>query len=302
MSRKKLLPALVLAGLLVFAPVMADDASDAESKVEAFISSIHPITGKVDVAQAGATLDIAPGYSYLQAKDAQRVLEQLWGNPPDSDVLGMIIPSTDPHALISDKNWAVVVTFVDDGYVSDADATKIDYSSMLKDMQEDAEDSNEERVKQGFDEVHIMGWAEQPSYDASSHKLYWARDLQFKSPDGKGDSRTLNYGIRVLGRKGYLSLNAIAPIDQLGQVKADMPAVLDMADFNEGQRYADYNAATDKAAEYGIAALVAGGIAAKAGLFTKIGALLLAFKKVILVGLAAVGGAIGKFFKGKKAQ
>jgi uncharacterized membrane-anchored protein len=50
-------------------------------------------------------------------------------------------------------------------------------------------------------------------------------------------------------------------------------------------------------AEYGIAALVAGGVAAKLGLFGKLVALLLAFKKLIIVGVAAVGSAIWKLFK-----
>ena len=40
-----------------------------------------------------------------------------------------------------------------------------------------------------------------------------------------------------------------------------------MVDFQEGHRYADFTESTDKVATYGIAALVAGGIAAKVGLF-----------------------------------
>jgi len=77
--------------------------------------------------------------------------------------------------------------------------------------------------------------------------------------------------------------------------------VVAMAEFDQGERYADYNAGTDKAAAYGIAALVAGGIAAKAGLFAKLGILLLAFKKFIVIGIAAVGGFFAKLFKRKKA-
>ena len=47
-----------------------------------------------------------------------------------------------------------------------------------------------------------------------------------------------------------------------------MQEVITFAEFSPGSRYEDYNAATDKLAEYGVAGLVAGGaVAAKAGFF-----------------------------------
>ncbi|WP_201314275.1 DUF2167 domain-containing protein [Dyella sp. EPa41] len=299
MFRKSLMPALLLAALVCASPAWGEESG--QMTAEQFVATLHPLTGKVSLPAAQATLDIADGYSFLPAADAQRVLSELWNNPPDSDVLGMILPGTDAHAVLEDKNWAVVVTFVDEGYVTDADAAKIDYNDMLKDMQAATKDENADRIKEGYPAIELMGWAEPPHYDMVNHKLYWAQDLQFKRANGSGEARTLNYAIRVLGRKGYLSLNAVAPIEQLAQVRADMPQVVEMAEFDAGQRYTDYNASTDKAAAYGIAALVAGGIAAKAGLFAKLGVLLLAFKKFIVLGIAALGGVFAKLFKRKQA-
>jgi uncharacterized membrane-anchored protein len=299
MLRKTLLPAMLLAAFACSTPALAEESGHMTD--EQFIATLHPVTGKVALPGAQATLDLADGYSFLPAADAQRVLTQLWDNPPDSDVLGMILPSTDAHSVLQGKNWAVVVTYVDEGYVSDEDAAKLDYADMLKDMQKSTRDDNPDRLKEGYPAIELVGWAEPPRYDASAHKLYWARDLRFSRADGTSEGHTLNYAIRVLGRKGYLSLNAVAPIEELAQVRADMPQVVEMADFDAGQRYTDYNASTDKAAAYGIAALVAGGIAAKAGLFAKLGVLLLAFKKFIVLGVAAVGGAIAKLFKRKPA-
>jgi uncharacterized membrane-anchored protein len=83
---------------------------------------------------------------------------------------------------------------------------------------------------------------------------------------------------------------------QLAMVKERMPQVLDLAEFDAGQRYSDFNASTDKIAAYGIGALVAGAIAAKAGLFAKLLVLLLAFKKAAIVGFLAVAAAVRKFF------
>jgi uncharacterized membrane-anchored protein len=78
-------------------------------------------------------------------------------------------------------------------------------------------------------------------------------------------------------------------------VKASMPRVLGMAEYDAGQRYTDFNASTDKIAAYGIGALVAGAIAAKAGLFAKLLVLLLAAKKFIIVGFLAVAAGVRKF-------
>jgi uncharacterized membrane-anchored protein len=163
---------------------------------------------------------------------------------------------------------------------------------MLKQMQDEARASNPQREKAGYPAIEIVGWAAPPHYDQGTNKLYWAKELNFA---GAGE-HTLNYDIRVLGRGGYLSFNAVAGMHQLGMVKASMPRVLDMAEFDAGQRYSDFDAKTDKIAAYGIGALVAGAIAAKAGLFAKLLALLIAFKKAIIVGVLAVAAGVRRFF------
>jgi uncharacterized membrane-anchored protein len=109
----------------------------------------------------------------------------------------------------------------------------------------------------------------------------------------------LNYDIRVLGRQGYLSLEAIAGMSDLKRVNDGMKEILPMAQFDTGNTYADYDSKTDKTAAYGVAALVAGGIAAKTGLLAKLGAILLAGKKLILLLFVGIAGFFKKLF-GKK--
>jgi len=80
-----------------------------------------------------------------------------------------------------------------------------------------------------------------------------------------------------------------------------MQKVLALTEFDPGQRYSDFNASTDKVAAYGIAALVAGAIAAKAGLFAKLFVLLLAFKKFAIVGFIALAALVRKLFARAKS-
>ena len=263
------------------------------AKAQQLVASLQFQTGDVAIPEAKAHLQLGEGFRYLPKADARKVLEQLWGNPPDNDIIGMIVPTDTP--LLSDSSWATVVTYVDDGHVSDADAAKIDYAKMLSDMKEQTQSQNEARKKGGYDAIELIGWAAPPRYDAQGKKLYWARELSI----GNNSGHTLNYDIRVLGRTGYLSLNAIARMSDLSAVQSGMQRLLPMAAFDSGQRYADFNPSTDKLAAYGLAALVAGGIAAKAGLFAKLGIILLAAKKFVVLAVVAIGAAIKKLFGGK---
>ncbi|HEU0306084.1 MAG TPA: DUF2167 domain-containing protein, partial [Lysobacter sp.] len=164
-----------------------------------------------------------------------------------------------------------------------------DYAELLQELKEADKEDNEARKAAGYGTIDLIGWAEPPHYDAASKKLYWAKELK-----GEGSEyNTVNYDIRVLGRRGYLSLNAVARMQELPEVKVGMQQLLPMVEFDPGARYADYDKSTDKVAAYGLAALIGGGIAAKAGLFAKIGALLLGLKK-FLIPLVLLLGALVK--------
>jgi uncharacterized membrane-anchored protein len=172
---------------------------------------------------------------------------------------------------------------------------------MLKEMKEADKEHNAARKEAGYGAIELVGWAEPPHYDAASKKLYWAKELQSEG----SQHRTVNYDIRVLGRRGYLSLNAVARMDELAEVKTGMQQLLPMVEFDAGSRYADYDKSTDKVAAYGIAALIGGGIAAKAGLFAKLGALLLGLKKLLIplvILVAAFAKKIFGFFTRKKGN
>jgi uncharacterized membrane-anchored protein len=243
-----------------------------------------------------ASLNLPESFVYLNPADAERVLAEAWGNPPSDLSLGMIFPAgINP---VDAAAWGVVITYDEDGHVNDEDANSINYDDLLKDNKEAMVEDNVERKKQGYDGLTLVGWAEKPSYDKTSHKLYWAKELAVENLT----EHTLNYNIRVLGRKGVLVLNAISGMNQIDTIKTEMQKVIAFTDFNPGNTYADFDSGTDKTAEYGIAALVAGGAAAKLGLFGKLFAVILAFKKALILGVIALWAGIKKFFGGKEAE
>jgi uncharacterized membrane-anchored protein len=195
----------------------------------------------------------------------------VWGNPDGSGQIGMLLPmETD---LFGDAGWAVVISYQEDGYVSDKDAGKINYDKLLKEMQASTLKANKKRAEMGFAPVTLVGRAASPHYDSRDKKLYRAKELQFD----QSEKHTLNYNIRILWCKGVLVMNAVSAIDQLPMVRERMESVIGFANFNEGYRYSDFDPGVDKLAAYGIAALIGGKVAAKVGLLAKPGGLLVAF-------------------------
>jgi uncharacterized membrane-anchored protein len=260
---------------------------------EEFDAKLGYQTGTVQLTGGMARITLPKTFRFIAEEGSRRVLTA-WGNPPESaeGVLGMLVPAD--ISPVADDGWGIVITYDEDGYVDDDDARTLDYGKMLSEMQEETAAFNDEREKEGFEPITLVGWAEPPHYDVATHKLYWAKELKF----GSSSTHTLNYAIRVLGRRGVLVLNAVSSMDQLETVKARTPDVLGAVDFNDGHRYADYLPGTDKAAAYGLGGLIVGATAAKAGFFKLIWVALLASKKLVLAGVVALGVALTKLLTG----
>jgi len=149
--------------------------------------------------------------------------------------------------------------------------------------------------------MEIIGWAEKPAYDATTHRLVWAMSSRDKgvNPAQATEEQGVNYNTYVLGREGYFMLNLVTGLKQLPEHKPAANTMLSALNFNDGQRYADYNSSTDRTAEYGLAALVVGVAAKKLGLLAAAGLFFAKFAKVILLSLAGVGALAAKVFKRK---
>ena len=262
---------------------------------EEFEASLNFQQGKITIKEGLATLNVPAGFRYLNPEQSESVLVHGWGNPPGNTTLGMLFPSA--ISPLSDEGWGVVISYQDDGYIKDDDAESIDYADLLKEMQDDIGEENQGRQQQGFEPLTLIGWAATPHYDRPSHKLYWAKELQF----GEGE-HTLNYNVRVLGRKGTLVLNAVASMSQLSAIESSMQEVMAFVDFNDGNRYADFTPGVDKIAAYGIGALIAGKVLVKVGFFKLLIGAILGAKKLAIPAFIALGALLRKLFKKKAPE
>lgn len=263
------------------------------TKIISADTSIKYKTGIIHV-NSEIKLNVPKGYKFMSQKDAEYVVFELWGNPRTEDLIGMIVK--EDYSTLNYDAWAFVVSYENSGYVKDEDANDIDYEELMTEIQSGEEESNKQRKEAGFPAMHIIGWASTPFYDKEHNILHWAKSITFD----ESEDTTLNYDVRILGRKGILSLNAVGVVSQLEDIKAHIPDIISIAEFKEGNKYQDFNPDYDKVAAYSIGGLIAGKLLAKAGII----ALLLKNIKLIVLGAIALFGSFGKkiigFFRRKK--
>lgn len=248
-------------------------------------------TGDISLQGGLATLHLGTDYRYLGPADARSVIEDAWHNPPGEQPLGMIVPADLSPA--HPRGWGVVLSYTEEGHVDDADAEGIDYDELLTSMKEATEEDNKSRKSMGFPAMHLVGWAEPPHYDKDRHSLYWAKELG----GDDGGENSLNYAVRVLGRKGVLELNAVSGMSQLPQIRPEMEKIYGRVEFEQGNRYSDFDPGIDTVAAYGIGGLIAGKLAMKAGLFV----LLAKGWKLVLLALLGVGAGIKSLLGRRKS-
>jgi uncharacterized membrane-anchored protein len=248
-------------------------------------------TGEVQLGNGLAKVKIPQGFKFLNKEQAIRVVYDVWGNMrgDEDKVHGLLVPSE--MGVTSPGSWAFVIEYDDMGFVKDDDADKINYDDLLKQMKEGEDEVNKERMKLGMESMSLVGWAQKPYYDKEKKVLHWAKEFKV----GNQEENTLNYNIRVLGRKGVLVLNAVGGMSNLEDVNKNITGVIGSVEFGEGNRYSDFNPSVDKVAGWTIGGLVAGKVLAKAGIL----AFLAKFAKVIFFGVVAAGGAVWQFIRGK---
>jgi uncharacterized membrane-anchored protein len=266
----------------------------------AFYEGLHRQTGAINVAGGKVQINVPATHYFVGAEEARHIIVDIWGNPPNSaeGVEGIIFRDGANPMLGA---WGALVQYSAEGHVPDDEARTINYDNLLRDMQSGTREENTWRTQHHYPTISVVGWAERPHYDQAAHKLYWAKDLLF----GGETNHSLNYDIRVLGREGYLVVSFVATMEELELIRAEAPAVMTMANFTPGNTYADYREGVDHRAAYGIGGLIAGGALAAVAQKTGLIALLLAVGKkfivLIMAGFAGIGGAIMRFFRGRRA-
>jgi uncharacterized membrane-anchored protein len=279
---KKQLTTLLIAGAIALMPTAAF-AEDAAPEV-------NPVDGPSKVTLDGGigTLDLAEGLMYLNKKDGN-ALNKYYLEPVNENSIGTVFPADE------NKDWSILLSYEETGYISDKDGAKLDADAILDDYKKGTKEQNKVYEKAGEAPITITGWETAPTYDSTKHTLTWAIKAE---SDGQG---LVNHETRILTRKGFIAATLISDPEHLVADKVEAAAVLEKLVVTGDQTYDKYDKSTDKAAAYGLAGLIAaGGVAALA----KTGFLVILKKFFIVIIVAVIGffGWLFRKFKSKKEQ
>jgi uncharacterized membrane-anchored protein len=245
---------------------------------------VHWIKGPrtVDLGRV-AQLDLPAGYIFLNAADT-RTLQDAMGNVPDGHEVGLVAPAA------RDENWFVIFDYDEVGHIKDDEKDKIDASAILEGIRKGTEEANKVRAKKGISAIHVTGWQQPPTYESVTHNLTWA--IIGQDDDG---SRIVNFNVRLLGRKGYISATLVEDATKILAARPHLDRILAAFSYKPGNRYAEFRPG-DKLAQYGLVALVAGGagaVAAKTGLLAALFKVLAkGGKAIVLLVVGAVAGLV----------
>lgn len=290
---RRILQIFILFGFSTIILGQEQEIDSTQINIDRIENSLEYQTGEITLTSGNAKLIVPKGFRYLDAQQSQYVLTDLWGNPVDSSVLGLLVPDNN-RGVLQPNSWVFKISFDEIGYVKDDDAEDIDYDDLLKEQQNEFLEINPEREKQGYQPIQFIGWASKPFYDKEKKVLHWAKELKF----GIDSINTLNYNLRILGKKGVFVLNAIASMSELEEVKPTIDNVLASVTFEKGNSYFDFDPDVDEVAAWTIGGLVAGKILAKVGFL----ALILKFWKLLAIAVVSGSAYLWKFITGNKQK
>jgi uncharacterized membrane-anchored protein len=231
-------------------------------------------------ALGNASLDLPKGFRFLNPGDTRK-FDELTENPAGSEDEELFAPD--------DLHWAAFITFSDVGYVKDDE--KIDADAVLEEIRKNTAAENEERRKNGWAELEVVGWRRAPYYNTETKSLEWA--LNVRSTNGEA----VNFLTKVLGRRGVATVVLVGGPETFDQDVAEFKRILARYTFNAGDKYSEFKPG-DKVASYGLAALIAGGaaaVAAKTGLLKWLGLALAASWKFIWIPIVAAYAGFKRF-------
>lgn len=254
---RKNLTLAVLAALALFvaAPAYADGPGDGGPNVAAPPVRAAPVTtadpaaapigrsGVIPLGNDGLSLNVPDGYKFYSAEEAQRFLQAANQAAPSGVVYGLIARTGED--IRAPGTWATVISYDAIGYVQPETASGLS----------DANFETQVRDARSTQNRRFESFAADPSFSTETPHLVWAENV---AAPGGASGRDLRYEQRVLGRNGVVGMTSIGSADQLPAIETAAGDLRGMLTFPQGQRHADFQAASDMVSAYSVPGLVTG--------------------------------------------
>jgi len=239
---------------------------------------------------AEATITVPANCLFTGMNGVKAFLEATQNNASGNERGVLLCPANGTN-----DTWFVLFAYDKSGYVRDDEGASLDADAILESVRRGTEEGNRERKRRGWGTLTVEGWATKPFYDRATNNLTWA----ITAHDNEG-GRTVNHSVRLLGRGGVMHADLVTTPEQLAALVPTFNTMIGGYTYSPGYKYAEWRSG-DKVAAYGLTALVAGG----AGVALVKSGLLVKFWKLIVIGFAALVGALKRLWSritGKRGE
>ena len=86
-----------------------EDMDSTQLKLDKIEKSLIYKTGVIELESGNAKLTVPSGFRFLDKAQSNYILTDLFGNPADSSVLGMLVPSN--RSVLDSHSWFFVISF-----------------------------------------------------------------------------------------------------------------------------------------------------------------------------------------------
>ena len=242
------------------------------------------------VLGAEATITVPASCLFTGMDGVKAFLEATQNNASGNERGVLLCPANG-----TSDTWFVLFSYDQSGYVRDDEGASLDADAILASVRSGTEAGNRERKRRGWATLTVEGWATKPFYDRATNNLTWA----ITAHDNEG-GHTVNHSVRLLGRGGVMHADLVTTPEQLAVLVPTFNTMIGGYTYSAGYKYAEWRSG-DKVAAYGLTALVAGG----AGVALVKSGLLVKFWKLIVIGFAALVGALKRLWSlitGKRSE
>ncbi len=242
------------------------------------------------VLGAEATITVPASCLFTGMDGVKAFLEATQNNASGNERGVLLCPANGTN-----DTWFVLFSYDQSGYVRDDEGANLDADAILASVRSGTEAGNRERKRRGWATLTVEGWATKPFYDRATNNLTWA----ITAHDNEG-GHTVNHSVRLLGRGGVMHADLVTTPEQLAALVPMFNTMIGGYTYSAGYKYAEWRSG-DKVAAYGLTALVAGG----AGVALVKSGLLVKFWKLIVIGFAALVGALKRLWSritGKRGE
>jgi len=211
-------------------------------------------TGSYSLDLLNADVAITDDEFLLRGRDTFNFMEYVNGLGTQLDGIIYRISGTEEGSYVTFRHEKL-------GYLETDDWDQfIDSEAILEEVKEGTRIANQQR-SEGFSNVYVDGWAEEPRFSSADDAAYWA--IEGHDDDG---SLFINAKAIKLSKDGYTEVVWIGDPSQFVSAKFTLDPILKRLTYREGFSYSDYVPGVDTVAAVGLGALTYKLVTGKAGM------------------------------------